>query len=700
MTMSTDLLQQWLITYAIHSTLLLGAAALIDWRVVKGRAHWQELLWKSVLIGAIASTTLQVATGTSGVVSVQWANTSSSISANANEPAVNTLVPAQAKSGKPSAKSEIAPLAEAVGPVPPTTGAGSPWLGLWLLGAALMLARLQVSAFRLRLMLLTRSPFPSTLRPASLPRWVNVSVCPGLSQPIAVGLREICIPEGMLTMPQPRIDAALAHELAHLQRADGIWRWFCLVTRSILFFQPLNVVASRAISRAAEQCSDQLAVKNGARSSDLIDVLACFALNTRTRPSATPALASPMLGRPHEVVTRIENLVHGRLHAGPGWRWFAVTILTLSVAAGLTLPGISTGGNSRTSVEISREQHMGTLVDVKGQFGGSDIIKVQHRSDGLEVTLKAQGPVAFDASEQNLVKLEGYFDLTVVEAGVKKRMRYEGADGFINHDFWIEGKRQGFRPEGQAWFAAQLPRLFRISGLFADTRARRIYDTAGVGALISEASMVKGDHARGQYLTAVVGRPLTSSEVTRLLETSTQIIGSDVEKRQVLSALANHHPEYLDWSKYFETSAAIYSDVERRQALQAALPALPGHPELAEGYANATKGIRSDVEQRQALQSLIAHSEFASRSVPSILQAAEELQSDLEQRQLLLNLLKTEMVSTSQVLDLVELAAKQISSNLELGQLLDRVDQQYEDVAVEKALERARETRKNGQKRR
>ena len=51
----------WLLTYALHSTLLLGAAALLA-RRVRGEA-WRETLWKAALVGGIVTATAHTQSG-------------------------------------------------------------------------------------------------------------------------------------------------------------------------------------------------------------------------------------------------------------------------------------------------------------------------------------------------------------------------------------------------------------------------------------------------------------------------------------------------------------------------------------------------------------------------------------------------------------------------------------------------------------
>ncbi|HEV3051586.1 MAG TPA: hypothetical protein VGX50_14875, partial [Longimicrobium sp.] len=54
-------LAAWLLTYALHSTLLLCAAALLA-RRLRGEA-WRETLWKAALVGGLLTATAQAVSG-------------------------------------------------------------------------------------------------------------------------------------------------------------------------------------------------------------------------------------------------------------------------------------------------------------------------------------------------------------------------------------------------------------------------------------------------------------------------------------------------------------------------------------------------------------------------------------------------------------------------------------------------------------
>jgi beta-lactamase regulating signal transducer with metallopeptidase domain len=94
----------------------------------------------------------------------------------------------------------------------------------------------------------------------SFPVRLSVSnICP---TPVALGWSEICIPERFLTdLDSEQQRSALAHELAHLIRRDPTWEIFAAVVNTMLFFQPLNLLARRRIRDAAENLCDDWAVR-------------------------------------------------------------------------------------------------------------------------------------------------------------------------------------------------------------------------------------------------------------------------------------------------------------------------------------------------------------------------------------------------------------------------------------------------------
>ena len=52
----------WLLTYAIHSTILLGVALIIALRFADEHA-WLDLVWKAALLGPLVTASVQVGSG-------------------------------------------------------------------------------------------------------------------------------------------------------------------------------------------------------------------------------------------------------------------------------------------------------------------------------------------------------------------------------------------------------------------------------------------------------------------------------------------------------------------------------------------------------------------------------------------------------------------------------------------------------------
>ncbi|MEM6935267.1 MAG: M56 family metallopeptidase [Pseudomonadota bacterium] len=698
MDLNLNLLTEWLLTYALHSTVLLGAAAIADRTILRGRSFWQELVWKAALLGGILSASLQLATGGSALLKLPVPDmllpavvAERTIDSQRAMPAPQATplprVGVLEVGGKKITAASLAP--KPVEPAMlPAAAPSAPWIGLWLIGAALMLARLELAAFQLRHLLRGRRPFPNALLPENVPGWVRVSACRGISQPMAVGLREICLPQSMTAMPQQQVHAALAHELAHLQRGDGVWRWLCLLVQSVLFFQPLNVLASRRIAAAAEQGSDALALRGGAKRSDLVEVLAAFALSTKRaagrspsrRSMDTPLLASAMAGRRHEVVTRIENLLAGRLSVGPNGRLVLPVAVVVALAGALSLPTLSTGTERR-----------GTSVEVTSHSNSTTQISVTHSDDDFRLKLKAEGRFAFNEAETALESLDGFFDLTTSRPGEKRRVRFVGDDGAIETTYWVDGRKRPYDAEAQAWFADQLPEMLRITGIDAEARAGRIYRAGGIDALLDEVRLTRSDLTRRRYLSGLAkSETLADDEVTRLLSIAGESIGSDVEQRLAMEALAKYQAEQIDWLTYYAATNAIGSDVEQRLALESSLRLLPEKPELSEAYVRATRELGSDVEHRLALEALLERGALDRAVHDTLIDAAGDIGSDLEQRLLLSELIKKELQRETAVM-LVRKASEQIGSDLELRLLLSDVLDRHDSDAVKDAVSRAAE---------
>src|SRR5262245_31974888 len=246
----TEHIASWLFTYALHSTVLLAAAWLVTWRLVRSH-EVRDVIWKSALVGSLITTTLQAGLGfipVGGLVSIgamRAAPTERHVSApvkadrvvspSAEQKAVDEvpiagpLFNAAKDTPKLTASEEVIlpPAAE------PTNRAQPFAVIMWGVGAGLLLVLYGANRLRLFYRLGSRRPVDDPrlalvlhrLRiDAGIRRSVSLTAAPGLSSPVALGSSEIALPEAALTDLGPEAqESMLAHELAHLARRDPQW---------------------------------------------------------------------------------------------------------------------------------------------------------------------------------------------------------------------------------------------------------------------------------------------------------------------------------------------------------------------------------------------------------------------------------------------------------------------------------------------
>lgn len=333
----------WLLTYALHGTVLLGLAAIA---ALRGRLHEsvRETVWKAALLGALATASLAA-----------WRPGASAIALALPRPVAIAAPssPDLAATPAPAARPRIGagPSAAAL-----PRGTAAQWLvALWFAGAALSLGRLGLGWMRF-VRGLRRSGLPAdhplharfaALRErAGVRRRIRLTCSESLRTPVAILRGEICLPRAALSSLGPREqEAVLAHETAHLLRGDPLWLWLASALAAVFFFQPLLRLAARGLRDSAEYRCDAWAAERVdplvlARS--LVDVAGWS--NGRVALLPVPAIA----GDGSRLAGRVERLLRG-LRPPAGRRRAAAAVALALAAAAAGLPGVSTAQASRQS---------------------------------------------------------------------------------------------------------------------------------------------------------------------------------------------------------------------------------------------------------------------------------------------------------------------------------------------------------------
>ncbi|HEX9942685.1 MAG TPA: M56 family metallopeptidase [Thermoanaerobaculia bacterium] len=362
----------WMLTYLLHSTLLLGLA----WLASKPLSRWsvaaEEAVWRLALVGAILTASLQVATGWEPVAG-RWRLADTSVAA-LNENVGAGLVPARAEASFAPTHIQPERLSRRSAPawapwgkgghigLPLRGSAATLTLGAWVLGMLALLAAHGASYLRLRRRLRPRprvvgGTLFSQLRRLALEAGLVEDVRLTCSSRVPVPLafqREICVPPRALAgLSDEQQEGMLAHELAHLVRRDPFWLVVGQAVSCVLFFQPLNWVARRRLREISEMLSDEWAVARTGRPLSLAGCLAEVA-GWSSAGSAVRALPVPgMADRPSNLGRRIRRLLdETRSPERPARRlWLGGAMVVLVIAVAAAAPAVSAVRTESRAVE-------------------------------------------------------------------------------------------------------------------------------------------------------------------------------------------------------------------------------------------------------------------------------------------------------------------------------------------------------------
>lgn len=312
------LVTQWLLTYLLHSTVLLGASALLRIALRERRLGLQEAVLRAAFVGGFVTASLQIGLGVEplgGVVRV------SGIEA-APARTVGSLTLGDVIAGSlPGALDAMQRSSE-------VTAAPSLWptwpaalFLAWAVTALIGFGRLGTGAARLRRLLHARAPLAAPELEAraaavaeglGLRRPVPLRTAPRLTVPLATGVLrpEVLLPTRALDELGMESQLALcAHELAHVARRDPAWILLARILEAAVPLQPLNTWARRRLQDLAECLSDDLAVCAAGRARGLARSLVDVASWTVGEPALPPAVAAGALSARSRLGHRVERLM-------------------------------------------------------------------------------------------------------------------------------------------------------------------------------------------------------------------------------------------------------------------------------------------------------------------------------------------------------------------------------------------------------
>ena len=368
----------WLLTYAAHSTLLLGLAWLCSRYVRPYRL--KDILWKTALVGGVFTASLQVTLGVSPLArEVNLFSPAAQPEIGEEAPVLQITLPGPESDGfdplEPlqdlpvqDSRPEAEP-SDPIGAVPSRLWSDltsalrsvAGWiLGLWLIGAAVAILRLRRTRRRLYGALKDRydvcdrtlvDRLIQVCHVAGIRKPVRLTVSPHISRPITLNGREICLPQRVAGLDADRQESLLAHELAHVKRRDPLWLMGSHLLESIFFFQPLHRLARRHM----QECAEYLADDEAARYTGSGLVLARCLVEVAGWPLryVSPATVAGMAASMSDLERRVRRLLDGsatRIER-PRWWWTAVAVSLLALVVGVG-PSISVDASTPSPASI------------------------------------------------------------------------------------------------------------------------------------------------------------------------------------------------------------------------------------------------------------------------------------------------------------------------------------------------------------
>ncbi len=355
--MNTTTIASWLLTYLLHSTVLLSVAFVISRLLGEKHLALQETLLRAALVGGLITASLQVGlrveptVGVFHIIGVDQGN------------AVTTDIPGS--TGPSAAAHDTTTVA-----TPVFTGIlenlKSAWpvllLLLWGAGMLLSLCKLGRSVLDLRRLLTTRHFHPADrlfnrlARIMGLRRPVLLSTSRAIAMPFATGIRnpEVCCPERVNDLALEHQEGLYAHELAHLARRDPSWQLIYRLGEAVLCLQPLNRAVRSRLEEVAEHLTDDRAV---ACTGDHLGLARCLVVMAHWGTGPQPGLPAAAFASGPRLDRRIGRLLERRSTSRAESIWVVPLAGCFLIACALTLPAVgSLPANAGTIFDVSGPQ--------------------------------------------------------------------------------------------------------------------------------------------------------------------------------------------------------------------------------------------------------------------------------------------------------------------------------------------------------
>lgn len=289
---------------------------------------------------------------------------------------------AEATPASSSSPTSAAPATTARTPL----GAGALLVGVWLLGAALLLARLAYGLARVHW--LERRAEEVTdeawlhladrlTRRLGLGRMVRLLRAPDATVPMTWGtLRPVVLlPAGAERWSDERRRVVLAHELAHVRRWDAATQWVPHLAVCLFWFHPLVWVAAHRLRAEREHACDDAVLEIGTRPTEYADHLLEL---VRSLGAAQGPVAALAMARRSQFEGRMLAILDSAARRGGVSRAAALAVAAVAALAVLPLAAVRAAEpTTAVAVQMSAREPAAGTADLSGMVAESRLLATE-----------------------------------------------------------------------------------------------------------------------------------------------------------------------------------------------------------------------------------------------------------------------------------------------------------------------------------
>ncbi|KQZ38718.1 M56 family metallopeptidase [Duganella sp. Root1480D1] len=582
-----DALFVWLCTYLMHSTLLLGIAALLDRAGALRRPRLAEIVWRVALFGGVLTASMHAP------LHMLWERNMPEQAVKASHAAGAAPLVQAPRAAKPAGP-VLAPAAsravteetDAAWQLPTSLAPVVPLVvGAWLAWVAFGWTGIVLTAKRLNRMARACPPLDDAelFRFASGVAQRHGRMVPAIRlsahwvSPLVTPNGEICVPHWALSqLDSKQRQAMLAHEIAHVMRGDPAWRYAAQLIQCLGFFQPLNAHALRRLDLAAELACDEWAASAAGNRRALAQVL--YACAERLPQHATPPMVMAMARNPSPLLLRIGSLLKDvPMSSNTPFRTKAVLVSLAMVGAVLALPPLAVGGNAATKVVLN--EPAGELsATIRGAF--------QLNADESDVAMVGESVLV----RQNI-------------SGKTLSAEFvPGAAGKVARTYQVNGKTQALDAEGRAWLQKVLPTIMRQVETDATVaqRVKQLHAKGGTSLVLEEIRKIQSADSRERYLGALLSAaPPRAEQVGPILAVVGSLNEEALQAEAIVKLLKSAKFGSAEYGQVLATIGGMKTQNRTCDLLVALGAVMPADAELARQFRRAAK-VLPDVERGRA----------------------------------------------------------------------------------------------------